>query len=265
MHQIDSVCVKMAMEEETVIENIRRNSEKNIQTIESLPEWRETSRIAIVGGGPSLNETIEELRSFDNVMACGSAHDHLIGLGIKPKWTVISDPDPIMAEYLRKPISECTYLVASMCDEAVFEALNGHKKVLWHSSSNDNSSKLWGEKPKILVGGGCTVGTRAFIIAITFGYRRIHLFGFDTCIRDGEHHAYGFATGGEEIGALHDVALGSVDGPRYKMAGYMLGQFFDFKKLFKDFESRTNITIHGGGALAEMFVKNGDDEDGENE
>jgi hypothetical protein len=251
--RLDGVKVKMAMERETVIANIAKNSAKGIPSIQNLPEWREAEPVAIVGGGPSLNDTVEELYPFQKIMACGSVHDHLIGLGVRPRWTVISDPDPVMAQYLKRPCKGCTYLVASMCDESVFDALHGQQVVLWHCGDQEQSSDLWGDAPKLLIGGGCTVGTRAFTIAVAFGYSNIHLFGFDNCLRSGKHHAYDFATSEEEIGEVTEVSLFTPCGPKYKLAGYHLGQLFDFQHILETLGHKVNVTAHGGGVIAEML------------
>jgi hypothetical protein len=251
--KIDGVQVMMAMERETVIANIARNSAKGLPSIQNLPEWREAEPIAIVGGGPSLKETIEDLRPYQKIMACGSVHDYLIGQGVRPRWTVVSDPDPVMSQYLKRPSAGCTYLVASMCDESVFDALHGQHVVLWHCGDQEQSPDLWGETPKLLIGGGCTVGTRAFTIAAAFGYSNIHLFGFDTCLREEEHHAYKFATPEEELGEVTEISLFNPDGPKYRLAGYHLGQLFDFKKIMETLGHKVNVTAHGGGVIAEML------------
>jgi hypothetical protein len=82
-----------------------------------------------------------------------------------------------------------------------------------------------------------------------------HLFGFDTCleiIRDGEgdykHHAYDFQTKDEVIGDVMDVKIGP-DSPTFKVAGYMLGQLFDFKALCKQFPDKIDVTVFGDGLL----------------
>ena len=46
------------------------------------------------------------------------------------------------------------------------------------------------DKPVHLIGGGTTVGLLAMSLAFLRGFRKIHLYGFDSCYRGDEHHAY---------------------------------------------------------------------------
>jgi hypothetical protein len=244
--------VQMAMPIERVIENIDRNSELGFPQITDLPDWRDQMAIAIAGGGPSLEDTVDELRTYRNIMVAGSAHDWLTTHNVWPRWTVISDPDPIMANYLRHPVAGCTYLVASMCDKAVIDALEGHKIVLWHCGDAGGRTADSGPEKKVIIGGGCTVGTRAMVIAMLFGFCDMHLFGFDTCVTD-KHHAYDFTDQREEIGTLTPIRIGAEDGREFMMATYHVGQLFDFKQLLKVWAAKLRVTVHGDGALAELM------------
>lgn len=250
----DSVIVKLAVPEEVVIGNIRRNRDRDIPKIHDLPEWRELLPCAIAGGGPSLLENVDSLRRFKYIMACGSAHDWLVHNGVAPKWTVVVDPDPVMARYLTSPLKGCTYLVASQCHDAVFDALKGFDVVLWHAGDDAVSRDIWGKDKNIVIGGGCTVGTRAIIIALGFGYTNLHLFGFDSCMPDENmHHAYGFATDEEKVEGVTRVRLGSETGKEFLVAGYHIGQMLDFKEILRTQANRMRVTVHGGGAIAELM------------
>ena len=254
MQPLDGIKTQLALPAETIVANIKRNTERGLLNAHDLPEWREAIPIAIVGGGPSLNGELDLLRRFRNVMACGSVHDHLVHSGIMPTWTVIVDADPVMAQYVRHPVKSCTYLVASQCDEAVFRALEGFKVVLWHAGDQTLSTGIWGEDEKVLIGGGCTVGTRAIMLALAFGYPHQHLFGFDTCVFDEDtHHAYDFATPEEKISGLTRIRLGASDGKEFLMADYHVAQLFDFKDMLKSCANRVRFTVHGGGVLAEIL------------
>ena len=254
MKRIDGVDVVTAASAETFAANIAANCRRDLPDIHQLPEWRECMPIALVGGGPSLAENLGELKRYELVMACGSAHDYVVGQGIDPRWAVCCDPDPAAAAYYRNPVRSCTYLIASSCDKAVFDALESYHVVRWHSGGSNLTPELWGNERKIVIGGGCTVGTRAFMIAICFGFTTIHFFGFDGCVRDdGRHHAYDFAADDPfDVGEMVEVRLGAPDGPSYRMAGYMLGQLFDFDKLIGKFGSRLTLTVHGEGPLSEL-------------
>jgi hypothetical protein len=265
MQRIDGTSVTMAMPIERVAANIAAANARGLRRVHDLPDWREHTPLAIVGGGHSLTETIDDVRRYKNIMVCGSAHDFLVGKGVIPRWAVVCDPDPIMALYLRRAHHDTTFLVASQCDAAVFKELEDRDVALWHCRGPEaESSDIWGEGQRVLVGGGCTVLTRAIFLAVTFGFRDIHLFGCDNCVRVVRlscmpfplelHHAYDFATAEETIGNLTPIRLGDPNsGPEFMMAGYMIGQLFDFKKTLEVLGHRARFEVHGGGALAELM------------
>src|ERR1700689_290912 len=134
MVPLEGVEVRMATPVETVIENIQRNVKRNLREVHDLPEWRFNTPIALVAGGPSLGETYEELRKYRHVMACGSVHDFLSVRGICPSLTVIHDPDPVMALYLKHSMRPCKYLVTSYAHDDIFKALHDRDVALWHPS-----------------------------------------------------------------------------------------------------------------------------------
>src|SRR5262245_47806809 len=60
-------------------------------------------RIAIVCFGPSLKDTIEEIRGFKYVMTCSGAHKVLLEHGIVPTWHVEVDPRKHKIDLLGPP------------------------------------------------------------------------------------------------------------------------------------------------------------------
>lgn len=253
MQKIDGITVTMATPYEKVVANIRMAESRPLLQIHELPDWREGVPVALVGGGPSLRATLPVLRRYQYIMACGSAHDYLVAQGVVPRWCVVCDPDPVMANYLRLAHADTTYLVASQCDPVVFEELVDRRVALWNcgGSASDNLS-LWGNQKTVVISGGCTVLTRSIFMAVNFGFRDIHLFGCDTCVSGDQHHAYPFSTDKESIGDLTPFRIGGPNGREFMMAAYHLGQLFDFKNTLRRLGHRARFTVHGDGAIAEV-------------
>lgn len=255
MQRIDGTKVTMAMPFDRVLANIRAAERRPLKQIHDLPDWREGMPLALVGGGPSLRDTIDELRKFKNVMVCGSAHDHVVDQGVIPRWAVACDPDPLMANYLRRAHPDTTFLVATQCDEAVFKELDNRNVVLWNCAADAETNKdIWGDEQAVTIHGGCTVLTRAIFIAVNFGFSNLHLFGCDTCM-DAGHHAYDWSTKEENdiVSDAQRMRIGGPEGREFLMASYHLAQLFDFKALLKTVGRRARFTIHGGGVLAEIM------------
>ena len=257
MKRLDSIEVTMAADKETVLANIRKCQDRKLPMAHDLPEWRDRMPIALIGGGPSLVETVSLAKCFKHAMVCGSAHDFAVESGVQPRWTVICDPDPVMANYLRKPVMGCRYLVASHCSDEVFDALAAHDVAVWHAGGAvDEADPVWGERGAVLVGGGCTVGLRAIVLATIFGYSELHLFGMDTCMSGELHHAYEYSTDDEKYlcaKGLTEVRIGSELGNSFTMSGYQIGQMVGFKEILNIYSDRVKFVVHGGGVLAELL------------
>jgi hypothetical protein len=239
---------EMAMDNSIVQRNIEDNLKRGLPELHELPSWKKFKGehpIAIVGGGPSLTDTLDELRSFRHVMVCGSAHDYLIEQGFEPEFAVVLDPDPIAANYIRKPCKTTTYFVASNCDASVFEALKHHQIVLWHCAGTV-PDELVPIQNKI--GGGCTVVLRSIGIALLMGYGNQHFFGFDSCMKGDQHHAYP----AEDVDEPVEVRMIGSD-RIYWSAPYQLAQAQQFQDILRQHGKFFTPTIHGDGLISEIM------------
>jgi hypothetical protein len=223
-------------------------------------------RIALVGGGPSLKNTVGELLDFTEVMVCGSAHDWMMEHSPRiPEFCAVCDPDPVMANYLRHPNKDTTYLIASQCNPAVFEALKGYNIIQWHcwpigTASEEDKDFLNECTPGwMAIGGGCTIGLRAISMVVMMGFDDLHFFGFDSCMTmENDHHAYPFTDPTKEfLGDVYDVriGMGQLNGPEgkmYRVAGYQLAQAEHYKQTLMAFGGAFRPTFHGPGLLTDM-------------
>jgi len=262
MIKIDECNVTTAKSTDEIIANIKENVKHNYFEVTNSGFWRESVPIAIVGGGPSLKLTIKELKQYNKltvfgpyrqIVACGSSHDYLIENKIYPNICVVCDPDEIMINYLQKPCSATIYLLASQCHPSIFKHLEKYTSCIWHAGGNNFDISEFGNRA--VIGGGCTVGTRAICLALGMGFNNLHLFGFDTCLDENfKHHAYEFTDPEKEtIGNITEIRLGGPEGKKFYVAGYHLGQLFDFQKMLRIYADRMQITVHGGGLLAHLM------------
>jgi hypothetical protein len=246
------------------LKNILENVKTEYPRFHKLPEFKKVKNdlpIALVGGGPSLKNNLEELRKFRTIMACGSCHDFLLENNIVPTYASVCDPDPITINYMKLKHLEVKYLIASACDPKVFKYLEDCPIVLWHCHSDDYVSHIseiekGGEYQA--VGGGCTIGLRSISIAITLGYRNIHFFGFDSCLNEDQSYAYELSTEEEKKnqGEVYNLKIGmSWDGPSektYKCLGYHLAQAEHFRKFMIEYQNMFIPTFHGEGLLPDL-------------
>lgn len=248
------VTSKMAASTELVEANIKKAMSRGLPQFDRLPEFMKfkgDAPLAIVGGGPSLKQTIGELKDFRHVMVCGSAHDFVVEHGIVPRYAVLLDADPIMANYIKRPVATCTYLVASQCGVEVFDALKHYPVCVWHAEGTGLSHLFVeaGRTQATGVGGGCTVTLRALNLAILLGYRKQHYFGLDSCFSDGEHHAYE----AEDVVTPLDVIVPAT-GRKFMAAPYMAAQAEQFKDWLKMHGHKfVEPVAHGDGLISEIL------------
>lgn len=249
--------------------NLKKNIKLKLPKLEDLPEYRKikghNTPIALVGGGPSLKNRLEELRKFKTIIVCGSPHDYLLSNNIIPTYAAICDPDSLSINYYKNPHTEVKYLLSTGVDESIINHLKDYQVVLWHCHSNDYDrveiEKLEG---RIYHGisGGCTVGLRSINLSLMLGYTNLHMFGFDSCMSDEECHAYKVSQEERDsFGKLYQIKLRDLvkndgEGPGdkiYSCLGYQLAQANNFKEFYLNFGKVFTPTFHGEGLLPDLY------------
>lgn len=208
--------------------------------------------VCLVGGGPSLIDTIDQLRvrhqNGAKVWAMNGSYDYLVGQGIVPDAMVMLDARPENVRFVQNPYAATTFYIASQCDDLVFEALRQDHVVLVHANTPGVYELLEHEveRPVHLMGGFTTVGILSLILAQLKGFKRIFMFGMDSSYRNGEHHAYE-----QESNNADRVIDAMIDDVTYKCAPWMAQQVTDFQNVVAGFEDVT-IEVCGDGLLHEM-------------
>jgi hypothetical protein len=208
--------------------------------------------VCLVGGGPSLVDTIDQLKirhqNGAKVWAMNGSYDHLIEQGIIPDAMVMLDARPENVRFVQNPQQSTTFYITSQCDNSVFDALEGYKVVLVHANTPGVYELLEHEKarPVHLMGGFTTVGILSLILAKLQGFERIFLFGMDSSYRDGKHHAFKQESNDNE--RVIDAMINDVT---YKCAPWMAQQVTDFQNVVAGFDDVT-IEVCGDGLLHQM-------------
>lgn len=162
------------------IGNIRVAALNGLPQMPMIGEHGET--MAIAGYGPSLRDSLEELRAETaHVWTVSGAHDVLLDAGITPRGHVEADPRPHKARFLSRPQTGVCYLLASACGPECFRALRGADVRLWHVLSTVEESeeikRLWPDA--FMLRAGTNVGVGAVAVGYALGYRRFRLYGID--------------------------------------------------------------------------------------
>ena len=263
---LEKINTQAATSSDVFIENVKINVKRKLPWLHNLPEFQKvkgnSKKIALVGGGPSLDKYVDDIKQFKTIIICGSSNDWAMKNGIIPTYAVICDPDPISVNYYTSLDTEVKYLLAASCDPKIYEHLKEKQVVMWHCHSDEAIEKLKGhlEGEYHAIGGGCTVGLRALSIAVMLGYSNIHLFGFDSSLGDNDkHHAYDFSDASEELGQIYNIKVGKDtlvgNEKTFHCAGYQLAQADHFKDFYTRYNQYFNPTFYGDGLLPTLMAQ----------
>lgn len=232
---------------ERLLDNVRSSIARKLPWFDLEPEH--DGHAVIVAGGPSAKDFIEEIRWRESigqmVFAMNGSARFLNDHEIIPDVYVMADAREENCAMLHGTSRWTTHLIASQCHPAVFDALANSNVVLWHTNSEGMVDLLGDvkDKPVHLIGGGSTVGLNAIMLAFGMGFRKIHLYGFDSSYREGEHHAYpqGLNDGDRVIDALYGERS-------FKTTAWMAQQVNEFQDTAPGLVADgVEFTIHGDG------------------
>ena len=168
-----------------VLENVRANGDSAPWICRCEPHAGEA---IIVGSGPSLLPMMAILREYARqggvIFALNNAAKVLSDAGIKVTHQIVLDARADNVKFLG--YAE-VYLLASQCDPSLFAEVRGHI-LQWHPVI-DGIADIFPRSPMTLIGGGTTVGLSAMALVYTMGYRKMHLFGYDSSFMDDQQHA----------------------------------------------------------------------------
>jgi len=248
--ELDTICNTAR---EALEANVRSAMARDLPWFDTAPEH--DGHICIVGGGPSLADTLPELKWRQSigqkVWALNGSAKYLAEKGVTIDALVMADARPENRKFLGGWCSpNVEYLIASQCDPEVFDFDRGARVTLWHVNSGGMAEILKDERarPVHLIGGGSTVGLNAIVLAFAAGYRKIHLYGFDSSYSDDQHHAYKqpLNDGDRVLDAL-------CNDRKFKATAWMAQQVNEFRDLVPGLVADgCIITVAGDGMLQTM-------------
>lgn len=204
--------------------------------------------VHVVGSGPSLLKNWPKLkRAKGDILACNAAYKFLLGKGIKPKYMMCFDADPLMLQFI-EPHKDIIYLLASRCPPESFELLKGCNVVRWHAAGDVNLDDILSKHrcAEPMIKGGTAAITRAMILVLPMGYTDVHLWGCDSSF-DGANTHIGKSTTEEKRLAINCGAR------VFECSPWMAQQAEDFKILAPSMASHgAKLTVHGDGLIPHL-------------
>lgn len=251
--------------DDEVVANVRSAVRRMVPQVKPGPMNHD--RIALVGGGPSLEATLPELRQaiFEGakLVTLNGAYAWCVEHNLQPKCQVVLDARASNARFVDPPVPGCRYLIASQAHPDTWDAVEGRPQVwMFHSAHDDNPdgpvrqvldaafSRQW-----FPIIGGTTVATRALILLRTMGFVRYDLFGIDSCVLEGEHHAYPQPENeADRYLTVEASPVGRDDlKKRFRCTAWHLKQAEDFLQTVRVNGHHFLINVHGPGLIAYLM------------
>lgn len=186
--------------EAQVKENILANLRLGFQEV--CPHEKQDTKIVLLAGGPSLKDHEEEIlelgKSGVPIVTANGTYKWLLDRGIKPAAQFMVDARKFNERFIHEIVPTCKYIFSSqVANEAVIKVPKD-QVWLYHSGDSDLVKQCFDEFVKesnqqrewYPVYGGSTVIGRSLVVLAMLGFRNIEVFGWDSCLRDKEHHAY---------------------------------------------------------------------------
>lgn len=180
---------------EVIREQFKQNIDRPIRPFKSYTLVKKEP-IAIVCGGPSLKDRIEEIRGFEGpVLSCNGAYNFLLENNIPSDYFMLLDCREENISFIEKMGLLTIHYIAAQAHPSIFDRLQSLGAVIRMYLTNlPDLKELIGDRARknycVLGGTVGTVGIKAMALAHALGYRKMHLFGYDSSYADDEHHAF---------------------------------------------------------------------------
>lgn len=142
--------------------------------------WQGIDEVIIIGGGPSINSEVGKIKDLVHgrglpVVTLNGAYHWCRDQMIFPAFQIVMDAREGNACFTHPVMPGTWFLIASQCHPSVLKGLPKKRTYLWQRACLD---------------GGSTVMLCSVPLLQLMGTSKFHLFGFDSCFANDQHHAY---------------------------------------------------------------------------
>ena len=246
--------IKINTSEEKIFSNIKENSKFPCKHVRAH-QIQDDVEIQIICGGPSLNdfedEIIENWQNGMKTVTMNGTYNWAQERGITNVNQCMIDARPFNKRFCEPVRDDCNYFIASQCDPEVFEMLPHDKTYFWHCTGSAAAVDVVNDNyPEYLIaGGGSTVALRTICLMRILGFKKMHVYGMDSCNMDGEHHAYSQP---ENDYKVRNIPV-TVEGRTFDCQPWMAYQAYDLVSMVKTIGDEFMLDVKGDGLIAHIF------------
>jgi SAM-dependent methyltransferase len=255
-----SQSTKLNVEEARIRDNIRTNL--GLGLAEVVPHAAQPDlEVMLLCGGPSLNDFTDEIvadaKAGMPIITVNGTYNWAVQQGLKPGLQVIVDARQFNRRFLEPVVDSCQYAISSQCDPALVASVPAAQALLWHSGGDfcrevieEYSKESLVTREWYPIAGGSTVTLCTLTMLAMLGFRKIHIYGFDSCLRAGQHHAY--AQPENDSDPVLEISL---DGRKFECASWHWKQAGEFQELVQHVlnPAGVELAVHGDGLIAAIL------------
>lgn len=244
---------KLNSTNEQVLANVKANLEAGWDQV--VPHETNDIEVMILCGGPSLAQFEDDIRRRREggmpLITLNGTYNWCLERGIRPSAQIVVDSREFNKRFVQPQVDTCRYLIASQCHPALLEGLPKDRTLLWHTGVTPEVEALLDQHYQgrwYPVPGGSTVMLRAIPLMRMLGYRKFHVYGFDSCLSGDTHHAYAQAEND------HDLTVPACVGDRvFQCHGWMVSQAQEFMYLVRFMGDEVELEVYGDGLIAHIL------------
>lgn len=177
---------KNAIPHEEICNNIRMNQRLITKWI--APCTPTDEEVVIVSAGPQMvaEDVLPEYEAGKKIVAVKHALQPLKDAGIKPWATILLDPRPHVADFVKEADPDILWFVASQVDPKVTEILLERGCTIWgyHAAVGAGEHDIIAKQGHAVVIGGSATATRGMYVLGALGFKNFNLYGYDLCYPD---------------------------------------------------------------------------------
>jgi hypothetical protein len=257
---------KVNTDSDVILDNIKENAKLGLQ--EMTPHGPDgAADVVLLAGGPTLNDFTEEIRELRDsgckLVTTNGSYNWAVENGMKPSLQCIVDAREFNKRFTEQTpgmTDDTKYAIASQCDPKIFDGMPLDRTYLWHVTLSDETKPIMSEyygkagEDWFPVPGGSTVTMRTLCLLMMLGYRRIHIFGFDSCVWDDRpHHGYEQKENDEIKGLLPMViGRGTKWEKQFWCQPWQVFQVREFSEMVGRNLMEAQLDIRGDGIIAYM-------------
>jgi SAM-dependent methyltransferase len=237
--------------DEEIKHNVRINAARELPWVGKQPV--NGNAAIMVGGGASVVDYVDTIRALQRgggkIFALNGASKWLQTQGIVADYQVIADAKP-QTSILVDPNAKA-HLFGSQVDPLTMDAVEA--PTVWHYAIPEIEELFPAERVKrggyAMFGGAAAVGPTAMNVAYGLGHRELHVFGYDSCNKDGRTHAYS-----QPMNESIPIIDAEWAGKTYKSSVVMKGQASAFQPIARALNDLgCTIELYGDGLLQAMY------------